>query len=339
MSTAQIRHYFHSRTGHLALTYLAIIMAMTIIFSTVLFSLASRQFDRPIEPHGTQRIIVAPSDDLLALLNQRAADARAELFLNLVVLNLAMLGFGLWLSTYLAGGTMEPIEKAMREQIQFVSDASHELRTPLTALSSLNEVVLRRTKKISDAEARELATQNMQETNKLYMLTSSLLGLVNADQQQVTLSPVDLQQAVSDAMEHIISAAQEKSIEVEDTTPKAHVQSQSERLMQVIKVLLENAVKYSHPGGVVRVYATVHGSVVVLHVADTGVGIAEQDMPHIFSRFYRADQSRNKEQHDGYGIGLAIAKSISDQLGMNLRVKSKIGEGSVFSIDLPLVKE
>lgn len=334
----QVTHYFRSRTGKLALTYLAIIMAMTILFSVIIYSVASRQFDRPLETHGSQRMMNAPSD-LMAVLDQRAADARADLFFNLLVLNLGMFAFGLWFSTYLAERTMEPIERALNEQIQFVSDASHELRTPLTALGSLNEVVLRRKKKITDAEARELAAQNMSETNKLYMLTTSLLGLVNADRQQVPVGPVDLQRAVSDAMEHVIVAAQEKSITVDDTTPKVQVLSQHEQLMQVMKILLENAVKYSHEGDTVRIYTSTHGTTLTLHVADTGIGIAEHDIPHIFNRFYRAEQSRSKSDHDGFGIGLAIAKTISDQMDMNIRVKSKPGDGADFRIDLPLVKE
>ena len=83
-------------------------------------------------------------------------------------------------------------------------------------------------------------------------------------------------------------------------------------------------------------YTKTHDNIVTLFVADSGIGIAEKDMPHIFNRFYRADQSRSKTRNDGYGIGLAIAKAISEQLGMNIRVESKVGVGSAFSIDLPL---
>lgn len=331
--------YFRSRTGQLALTYLAIIMTMTLLFSGVIFLSASRQFDRPLEGRGGGRVMMLAPDDLRTMLETRAAEAREELFWNLFFLNLVALGFGLWFSTYLAARTMAPIERAMDEQAQFVSDASHEIRTPLTALGSLNEVFLRRKNKITDAEARELATQNVAETRKLYELTTSLLGLVHAERQPAVMMPVDLQRAVSDAMEHVITAAQAKSITVDDTTPSVAVTSHAERLTQVVKVLLENAVKYSHKQGVVRIYAVTHGDRLTLHVADDGIGIAKGDVPHIFNRFYRADQSRSKQAHDGYGIGLAIAKAISDQIGMNIHVDSRVGKGSDFSIDLPLAKE
>lgn len=341
MVMSQIKHYFSSRTGRLALTYLAIIMAMTIIFSVIIFSLASRQFDKPLEGHGAGRIMMNAPDDLRILLDQRAADARAELMLSLLFLNMGMLGFGLWFSTYLAARTMAPIEHAMQEQAQFVSDASHELRTPLTALTSLNEVALRRKSKINDADARELAAKNVTETSKLYNLTTSLLGLVRAENQDnmPMLTPVDLQRTVSDAMEYIIPAAQAKLLTVDDTVPNVRVLSNKERLTQVLKILLDNAVKYSHKKGVIHVAAEIQNESVMLSVADSGIGIAGHDLPHIFNRFYRADQSRNKEKNEGYGIGLAIARQISDQMGMNIKVKSNVGEGSVFTIELPLTKE
>lgn len=337
MTTQRIRHYIRSRTGRLALTYLAIIMAMTVLFSSIIFTVASRQFDRPLNGRGGPAMMGEP-ETIRTLLDQRAADARAELLLSLLLLNLGMLGFGVWFSHYLAERTMQPIERAMKEQEQFVSDASHELRTPLTALSTLNEVALRRKTKISDSEARDLAAKNAAETAKLYHLTSSLLGLVHTNQNTPAISSVDLQQVVSDAMEHITAAAQDKSMTIEDIVPRVKVLTSADRLAQVVKVLLENAVKYSHNRGTVEVRTATHGSTLTLSVVDHGIGIAEADMPHIFNRFYRVDQSRSKAKHDGYGIGLAIAKAISDQLHMNLSVESTPGEGSVFSVDLPLAK-
>lgn len=339
MSLSQIRRYVNSRTGHLAATYLAIIMAMTIIFSFVIFTIAARQFDRPLEGRGSGRIMMGAPDDIRILLDQRAAEARAELILSLLLLNLGVLGFGIWFSTYLAARTMEPIERAMREQAQFVTDASHELRTPLTALTSLNEVALRRKAKISDVDARDLAAKNVAEANKLYALTTSLLGLVHADQHIERARPVELQRAVSDALEHVVQLAQQKSINIEDAVPNIRVLTRADKLTQVIKILLENAVKYSKAQGTVRLFAETQGALVTLSVADSGMGIAPQDMPRIFDRFYRADQSRGKSKNEGFGIGLAIAKAISDQCSMNIRVESTFGKGATFSIDLPLVDD
>ncbi len=333
----KLHHYITSRRGKLALTYLGIIMGLTLVFSVVIYGIASRQFDRPLQRPGDMRAEGMARRNVDDLFAERATEARGELLTGLAMLNLSVLLLGVWLSTYLARLTMEPIEQAMAKQAQFVSDASHELRTPLTALQSINEVALRR-KKITDSEARELATKNVAETAKLYALTSSLLGLVHAE-QSTERQVVDVQAAVSDAMEHVVPAAQQKDVRVEDTVSAVRVVSQHSRLVQVIKIMLENAVKYSHAGGVVTIATKTQGHTVQLSVADTGVGIAKQHIPHIFNRFYRVDEARSQEAEPGYGIGLAIAKTISDQMGMNISVISKVGKGTTFTIELPLATE
>lgn len=338
---SEVKAFLKTRTGQLALTYLAIIMAMTVIFSIVIFAIASNQFDRPLPQHGTFRggmyggSNLSGEDSLEMLLAQRAAEARLGLFVSLLFLNVGVLLFGVWFSVRLARQTMEPIEEAMDEQSRFVSDASHELRTPLTALQSMNEVALRR-KKITEEDARELAAANVEQAAKLHALTSSLLGLVTAGKQVPKLEAVDLQSTVGDAMASVVTAAQQKDVQVEDNVPSISVTANPDQLVQVIRILLDNAVKYSKKGGRVMIDADATGERVRLRVTDKGVGISRSDLPHIFSRFYRADSSRSKEEHDGYGLGLAIAKSISDQMQWSITATSTKGKGSSFSIDLPL---
>ena len=332
--------FLKTRTGHLAMTYLAIIMAMTVIFSVVIFAIASNQFDRPLPPKASNRgglySTVMGQDSLQDLLTERANEARLGLFVSLLLLNSGMLLFGVWFSAYLARLTMEPIEEAMEEQARFVSDASHELRTPLTALQSMNEVALRRKKIITDKEARELATANVDQAAKLHTLTSSLLGLVTAGRVSKR-EPVELQPVVGDVLGTVVAVAQQKDVTVDDQLPALTVMADRDQLAQVIRILVDNAIKYSLKGGTVQLTAKPQGNKVKLSVIDQGVGIAAADLPHIFSRFYRADSSRSKEQHDGYGIGLSIAKSISDHMHWNISVESEPDKGSTFSIELPLV--
>ena len=314
-------------------------MAMTIVFSIVIFSISSNQFDRPLPARNTLRSIVLENGgdiDIKTLLSQRAGEAKLGLFFSLVLLNTGMLAFGVWFSVYLARLTMEPIEKAMEEQSRFVSDASHELRTPLTAIQSMNEVALRR-KKITEKEARELAEVNVKEAAKLHELTSSLLGLVAGAQKPTKLERLDLQKTVADAMSYIVTAAQKKHIAVDDNTEAVTVLANHEQLVHVVRILLDNAVKYSADGGTVRLASKQGAAFVRLSIIDAGIGIKETDIPHIFSRFYRADASRSKGQYEGYGLGLAIAKTISDRMDWNISVKSKPGKGSTFSIDLPVI--
>lgn len=336
----QAQDFMRTRTGKLALTYLGIIMAMTLIFSGVIFAIASHQFDRPLPDHIELRGSMGgmQPEAMRAIFDQRALDAKWELFVGLLFLNVAMLLFGAWFSYYLAHLTMEPIERAMHEQSRFVTDASHELRTPLTALRSINEVALRR-KKMTDAEAKELAAKNVAEVTKLHTLATSLLGLVHTEQTTVQLVPLALQHVISEAMEPVVIAAQEKHVEVIDEVPSTTVLSERDKLVQVVRILLDNAVKYSHKNGTVRLYTTQTAQECILHVQDNGVGISKDDVENIFARFYRADESRNKEQRGGFGLGLSIAKTISDQLGMNIAAISELKQGSIFSISLPLAKD
>jgi len=337
--TKELTMFLRTRHGRLASTYLAIIMAMTVVFSVVVFAISSVQFSRPVRP---DEIVFqnpwATRQEIHELLERRADEQRLGLVMWLVGLNLIVLVFGAWFSLFLARKTLEPIERAMEEQIQFVSDASHELRTPLTALQTMNEVVLRRDT-ISDGQARELAEHNVEEVKKLHELTASLLGLVRAEQATSDTVDVALQEVVADALVVIVDKAQAKEVTVEDETANLVVRAVSSQLSQVVRILLDNAVKYSKPGGNVTLWTEVTDGVARLHVSDDGVGIAQEDFSRIFSRFYRADDSRSKEKTDGYGLGLAIAKSISDQNNMNITVASKLGKGSTFSVDLPLVRD
>jgi len=240
----------------------------------------------------------------------------------------------------------------MDAQAQFVSDASHELRTPLTALQTTNEVALRKTK-LTEAEARDLLSHNVAEVAKLQALTTALLKLAKSDGSDITHVPVSLQQDSSEAMNMIISAAQAKEITIDDNVPDIKVLGDHMALAQCIAILLDNAVKYSPDGSQIRLSGG-HGTRTgFVRVQDHGAGIAAKDLPHIFDRFYRADQSRTRSnkttgkaaergtqndstQPDGYGIGLSLAKKLAHQMDGEILASSTEGKGSIFTIRLPL---
>jgi two-component system sensor histidine kinase CiaH len=338
MTTTEAREFLRSPTGRLSLTYLAIIMSLTLLFSIVLFTIASSQLRRPLPPGRELRRELAMVDatQVAQYLDAKADHDRWELFWTLVLLNLCVGAVGSWFSVYLAKKTMEPITAAMAQQVQFVSDASHELRTPLTSLRAMNEVVLGR-KKISDKEARDLATQNIDEVAKLHELTTSLLGLVGADQQPITTKePVDLQQAVGEALASVVTPAQAKDLQIDDATTALHVLTHRSALIQVLRIILDNAVKYSPANGTIYLTTTTDGSHVHLSVRDEGIGIPPEHLPRIFDRFYRADNARSKADGSGYGLGLAIAKSLSNRYGFALQASSQPANGATFRITLPI---
>ncbi len=152
------------------------------------------------------------------------------------------------------------------------------------------------------------------------------------------MSAVRLQEVVSDALALVVDKAQAKKLTVEDAVADVRVMAPSEQLAQVVRILLDNAVKYSKQGGGVTLWTEVKEATVRLHVSDDGIGIAKEQLPHIFSRFYRVDDARSKDKADGYGLGLAIAKTISDRYKMHIAAASEVGKGSTFSIDLPVAQ-
>lgn len=323
---------------------------MSIGFSVVLYEVSARSLrphgPRPVPTQSTTDSSTANDDrppverdpEVEAYLQQREAEGKRALVQRLVILNLLALAMGSGLSLYLARRTLQPIEANMDAQAQFVTDASHELRTPLTALQTTNEVALRRPN-LTASDARELLQHNVAEVAKLQALTTSLLNLAKQD-AHVQLSPVLLQDIAADAMNSVVSTAQQRHIAIDDAVPNIRALANAQNLAQVIVILLDNAIKYSPAGTKVTISGTISGKYASIAVADNGQGIAAVDLPHIFDRFYRADQSRTRgkvTQHaDGYGIGLSLAQKLVRQMNGTISVTSLEGKGSTFTVRLPV---
>lgn len=275
------------------------------------------------------------TDELHDFFNRRAAQGRHHLIGSLVLLNAYILVVGALLSYYLARRTLEPIEANMAAQARFVSDASHELRTPLTALQTTNEVALRRAK-LTNQQARAILQENVEEVIKLKQLTDNLLQLARNESKPLLLAPVSLSDTVSDAINSVVNQAVAKRITIDDTAENLSVLADRSSLAQVLVILLDNAIKYSSEHSTVSIRSKYDNKHVIIEIADQGIGIKKADLPRIFERFYRADEARNKSEAGGYGIGLAIAKQMTEQLNGTIAVRSAIGTGSVFSLRLPL---
>ena len=337
-----------SATLRLAGTYLAIIMLMSLAFSYVFYHTSARQLDRQV-PTGISSVfqqvnpgddggtggVPRANDDLRRYLLARAEEGRAELLVKLLWTNFGVLVFGTILSYLLARQSLRPIEEAMDAQTRFVSDASHELRTPLTALQLTNEVALRKSK-LSAKESRDLIEHNLAEATKLKALSDGLLGLLKQDGQLLAHTAVSLQAVVSESMSRIAPSALDKHIAVHDSVPNIMVKSEEAALTQVLTILLDNAVKYSHTNSDIHLEAKARGKAAYLSVRDNGVGIKASEVPHIFDRFYRADTSRSRQHTEGYGLGLSIARKLADQLSADISVKSELDKGTTFTIKLHL---
>lgn len=318
----------------LATAYVAIIMAISIGFSLVLYQVSSHELARQ-----SRRGILLPRYDIELDYNSfrdaQAEEARRHLRGNLVLLNIGTLVVGGALSYYLAKRTLEPIELALEAQTRFAGDASHELRTPLTAIQTEIEVALR-DKNLTKEGARRQLESNLEEVAKLKALADSLLRLARTEGGKIQKKPVKLADAYKQAEARVAPAAAAKGIKLSFDGLPLSIRCDREALTELLVILLDNAVKYSDPNTQVVVGATQHGGAAVITVQDQGRGISGVDLPHVFDRFYRADRSRSSDNASGHGLGLAIAKQIVDAHDGTIVADSEVGKGTTITVKLPL---
>ena len=217
----------------------------------------------------------------------------------------------------------------------FVANISHELKTPVGALALLAETLI---EEQDAAVARRLAARLLDEADRVSRMIDDLLELSRIEAGEALRDeevPVDL--FVAEAVSRVRPAAEQQRIEIEVEQPPSRLVVTGDRrqLVSATYNLLDNAVKYSEPGGRVVVRARTEGSVVDVSVRDEGPGIPERDLERIFERFYRVDRARSRET-GGTGLGLAIVRHVAVNHGGDVRVRSQEGAGSTFTLRLPL---
>src|SRR5881394_1504425 len=235
---------------------------------------------------------------------------------------------------------MTRLERNFAALRRFTADASHELKTPLTVVRAGVERAITR----PDVPQETLAAleETLQEVNRMTELLDSLLTLARADEGRAELhrEPVDLRAIVTEAGETGDLLADHAGVAIEIRTPPAPLvlAVDRSRVRQLLLNLIENAVKYTPRGGNVSVQLGASDGEVRLTVADSGIGIAPGDLPHIFDRFWRADSARTRTgERPGAGLGLAISKWIVEAHGGAIEVQSRPGRGTTFTVMFPRV--
>lgn len=224
------------------------------------------------------------------------------------------------------------LEEASRTQQRFVADASHELRAPLTAIQGNLELLRRQA--VPPAERDEVLAEVEREAARLGRLVADLLALARADAGQgIRRGPVDLDSLTLEAFHTARAMARGQRLALDPFEP-AQVAGDADRLRQLLLILLDNALKYTPPGGEVTLGLRQRGAHAELSVRDTGAGIAAEDLPHVFERFYRADRARGRDP-GGTGLGLAIARWIVEQHGGSITLRGAAGGGTVATVLLP----
>lgn len=228
------------------------------------------------------------------------------------------------------------LDTSFRQIRQFTSDASHELRTPLTVMKGETDLVLRRPRSLDDYKS--VLESNLEEIDRMTRIVDELLFLSRADMGEVRVEslPVAMESLVEDIHRQAKLLAQDRNIEVLlGTVMPVVVQGDDLRLRELLLNLVENAMKYSHPGGKVEISLLNDGREARLSVTDQGIGIAPADHKKIFQRFFRTDVARGHTKK-GTGLGLAICAWIAELHKGRVEVKSDLGQGSAFTVVLPL---
>jgi len=321
--------------------YLLIIMLISLTFSVVIFNVQMIEVERFARAQRTRferqyrpDVFLAPQPFLTD--PDLVAETQKRLLSNLLILNGIIIIISGGMGYFLAGKTLCPIKEMVEDQDRFVSDSSHELKTPLTSLKSAMEVALM-DKKLTLEDAKKLIKENIQDVNRLQYLSESLVNLSKIKEQNVIFSSekISLTNLINSVVEKISPQANKKKINIKKRLAKIDFKGDKEKLESLISILLDNAVKYSPPKKSIIIKTTKSSKIISISITDHGQGISKKDLPFIFDRFYRADLSRSSSKASGFGLGLSIAKMIVEKHHGDLKVKSKLGVGSTFTVTLP----
>jgi two-component system, OmpR family, sensor histidine kinase CiaH len=286
-------------------------------------------------PGGHLRILSQRLSPTFVLQIARSLEPEEEALDHLLAVLLLGGGAAIVVATiggwFLAGKALTPVQQAFERQNVFVADASHELRTPLAVIRANAEFLQER------EPASEEAAEIVSETDRLSTLVDSLLAVARGDRNGgVAYDELDLGAVVEGSAASMRALAAERGIALDvSAAPELRVKGSREQLRQLVVILVDNALRYTHEGGRVEVDVARRDGSAVMAVTDTGIGIPAEALQHVFERFYRADDARTRES-GGAGLGLAIAEKLVDEHGGRIAAESTPGEGSTFTVTLPL---
>ena len=237
----------------------------------------------------------------------------------------------------MAGRAIRPIRESYESKQHFLANASHELRTPISVLR-LSLDVLTKEGTITDPFLQQVLHDMVEETNRAGRLVDELLTLARSDSNVgLVREEFDLNKSIDDVCRTLKVVAESREIVIEqDMVPGLTVYADQERISQVLRILLENAIKYSDSGSIIAINCGLedHNGGFYIQIKDSGIGIPPEHLDKIFDRFYRVDSSRSHKT-GGSGLGLSIAKMLVDAHGGRIEVMSQPGQGSIFTVHIP----
>lgn len=330
---------FQSATLKLTSWYLVSILVLNIIFSLMVYNFATGELKarfEVIETRLVQNTIMTDQNvaEFQLMRHRQMQEAKANIVTMLLHANVAILAIASIAAYMWARRTLRPIEAAHEAQTRFTSDASHELKTPLTVMKAELELVLhdpRATKK----EYREVLASNLEEVERLSSLSTTLLLLAKLEYSKLEWRKFNLTETIDTAIRSLGDRADRIDVSAVKKIPTLEANPSS--ITELVLVLLDNALKYSPETSRVVLSIKRRGRTnVEISVTNTGKGITEKQLPYIFTRFYRADDSRSHREDGSYGLGLPIAKKIVELHHGELTVTSQPDVFTTFVVRLPL---
>jgi len=271
------------------------------------------------------------SPEQLQYIAGHIAAIESRMLRELVLSNLVVIVVFTFFSYLLSQGLFDSLADSVEREKRFIDDASHELRTPLAAITTIAETTLRSRTTTPD-EYKLAFTEVFEESKRLSTTINDLLFISKSDGQRLKLHMElqDLTKLVTTVSKRVQVVADQKAIKIETTVPanQVLVMADGDKIKQLLTILLDNAIKYSHAKSKIVLRLETKPKPQVF-VTDFGQGISSQDLPHIFERFYRSDSSRTDS---GSGLGLSIAEWIAEAHNIKLGVRSRLGKGSTFSL-------
>lgn len=327
---------YRSATLKLTGWYLLLAMLISLSFSVVVYRFATDALAQSLTSQQARIYKAFPvfSGNPFFVHDKDIEQGAHAILQNLIYFNLLVLvGAGL-ASYWLAQRTLHPIQASNERQKRFVADASHELRTPLTAIKMSTEVALLDAH-APEAELREALQSNLEEVDKLSTLLNSLLrlGQLESNELQHSFVLLSTSQLIEVALQKVTARAVAKQITIKNTVSNNPIYGEHDSLIQLLVILLDNAIKYSPQGSNVTIASRHVAHTTTITISDMGIGIEPQALEHVFDRFYRADKARSG--HDGYGLGLSIAKEIADIHNGTITITSRPGKGTTVRLSVP----
>jgi len=329
---------FRSARWRLTLVYIAILTAIVGLLSASLYefhahdvnSIEERRQRSPLERFRTAEGLPAAEDP------PSVGEYLETLGRSIILADIVTIVAGGALAALLADRTLRPIRRAVEAEKAFYANAAHDLRTPLAVMRSEAEVALR-SGNISQDDARALIGSSLEEIGHMSAMVEQMLDLARSGRPRRggSLRRIDLATVARDAVERMARQAEGRGVALTvEAAGESLVRGDSLSLQRALGNVLENALAYTPRGGTVTVRVTHAGTHVDIAVEDSGIGIAEKDIPRITDPFFRGEKARGANAN-GAGLGLTIVKSTMDDHGGSLRTTSREGVGTTVTLRFP----